>query len=121
MVIFDQEDVNVNYKETKVLVLSKTKMGYSNVCIGSITEDGKYMRLLLPGNTKMRNEIDININDYLIIKYLDPIQIVPPHVEDVSIYYTKKISTNNIPLIKYLKSKNVKIWEGTPVTVEVTE
>lgn len=41
MVIFDQEDVNVNYKETKVLVLSKTKMGYSNVCIGSITEDGK--------------------------------------------------------------------------------
>lgn len=49
------------------------------------------MRLLLPGNTKMRNEIDININDYLIIKYLDPIQIVPPHVEDVSIYYTKNI------------------------------
>lgn len=114
MVIFDQQDRNITYKEAKVLVLSRTKMGYSNVCIGAISENGKYMRLLLPGDAKMRNDIDININDFLIIKYLDPMKIIPPHVEDVSIYYAKKISTNNIPLIKYLKSKNVKIWEGTP-------
>lgn len=114
MIIFNQLDTHVKYKEEKVLILSKTKMGFSNVCIGCITEDGKYMRLLLPGDTKMRNDIDISINDYLIIKYLDSIQKTPPHVEDVSIYYAKKISTNNIPLIKYLKSKNVKIWEGSP-------
>lgn len=30
------------------------------------------------------------------------------------VYIIQKISTNNIPLIKYLKSKNVKIWEGSP-------
>jgi hypothetical protein len=114
MIIFDQQDKNVIYKKAKVLVLSRTKMGYSNVCIGAISENGTHMRLLLPGDTKMRSNIDININDYLIIKYLDPIKIIPPHVEDISIYYAKKISTNNIPLIKYLKSTNVKIWEGTP-------
>ena len=114
MVIFDQRDINVDYREAKVLVVSKTKMGYSNVCVGAISENGTYMRLLLPGDTKMRNDIEININDYLIIQYLDPMQIVPPHIEDVSIYYAKKISTNNIPLIKYLKSKKVQIWEGNP-------
>ena len=41
MVIFDQQDRNITYKEAKVLVLSRTKMGYSNVCIGAISENGK--------------------------------------------------------------------------------
>ena len=87
MTVLDEREEGSIYKKEKVLVVSRTKMGYSNVCIGSISEEGKYMRLLLPNDQKMRSSIDININDYLTIEYQDVKQIVAPHYEDISIYY----------------------------------
>lgn len=114
MTVLDERKQGSIYKKEKVLVVSRTRMGYSNVCIGSISEEGKYMRLLLPNDQKMRSSIDININDYLIIEYQDVKQIIAPHYEDISIYYAKKISTNNIPLLPYIKSKGMSIWEGSP-------
>ena len=114
MIVLDEREQDGIYKKAKVLVVSRTKMGYSNVCIGSISTEGKYMRLLLPNDQKMKANIDININDYLIIEYKDVKQIIAPHYEDVSIYYAKKISTNNIPLQTYLKSFNLKTWKGGP-------
>jgi len=117
MVVIDNIEEHKEYQETNILVVSKTKMKNNHVCIGTISSSGKYMRLLYPDNKNMKNDIDININDHLFIKYKNRKDIVNPHTEDINMYFAKKISINNKPLPNILKSLNATIWTGKPTVL----
>lgn len=114
MEIFNQIQPNNIYEEANTLVVSKTKMKNNHVCIGAITDSGKYLRLLYPDNSNMLENIDINIYDNLLIKYQKRKDIKLPHSEDINLYYAKKISTNNRPMLDILKKLNINIWKGNP-------
>ena len=117
MEILNQITLNQIYKEARILVVSKTRMSNGHVCIGAITDSGKYMRLLYPDNSNMLENIDINIYDNLLIKYQKRKDIKLPHSEDINLFYAKKISITSKPIIDILNALKVTIWKGIPTVL----
>lgn len=115
--IFNQIKSNHEYEESRVLVVSKTRMTNNHVCIGAITDSGKYLRLLYPDNSNMLENIDINIYDNLLIKYQKRKDIKLPHSEDINLFYAKKISITHQPMIDILNKLKVNIWKGNPTVL----
>lgn len=114
MEILNKLNENEQYEEANVLVVSKTKMGNNYTCIGSISNTGVYMRLLSFDNSNMLKDVEINIHDNLYIKYKKREDTKSPHNEDINLYFAKKISINNRPMLKVLDILSINIWRGAP-------
>jgi len=112
--ILNQLKSNTQYNEAEILVISKAKISSNNICIEAITKKGNKLRLLSLDNSNMLNDIDINVYDNLLIKYQKRKDSVLPHSEDVNLFYIKKISTNNRPMLDILDLLNITIKKGNP-------
>ena len=117
MEIFNQIKLNHKYSEARILVVSKTRMRNNHVCIGAITDSGKYLRLLYPDNSNMLENVDINIYDNILIKYQKREDTKLPHSEDINLFYAKKISITSKPIIGILNALKVTIWKGKPTVL----
>jgi len=98
----------------EVLIVSKTKMKDA-VCVGAITQDGQFIRLLdsFAHNQPINTEFDIG--QIWDIEFQIRSDIIQPHVEDILVTsqrYIKQINISNIYSI--LQQLNIQIWQGNP-------
>lgn len=86
----------------KVLIVAKTRMG-SGACIGAITEDGKSVRLI-PFNDDPHDGAnrEYEVGDVWEISAEPVTDLIPPHIENVVVYETRRLRTAN-DLIRSIK------------------
>ena len=96
----------------EVLILSKTKYGSSQVCVGGISISNKqFIRLLNPGGYYQPADTQFNIGDIWDISFSVNLNRKEPHNEDVTIINCKFV--RKIFLLEtYLKNLGVLIWKN---------
>lgn len=96
----------------EVLILSKTKYGTTQVCVGGICIRNKqFVRLLNQGGYYQPANTPFNIGDIWDVSFSINSNRREPHNEDVTIHnshFVKKI----YPLATYIKSMGVSIWQN---------
>jgi hypothetical protein len=96
----------------EVLILSKTKYGNTQVCVGGICLTTKqFVRLLNQGGFYQPADTKFNIGDIWDISYSTATSKREPHNEDVTINnysFIRKI----YPIETYIKNMGVSIWKN---------
>lgn len=96
----------------EVLILSKTKYGNTQVCVGGICVNSKqFVRLLNQGGYYQPSDTRFNIGDIWDINFTVNSNRREPHNEDVTIHsytFLRKI----YPLETYIKNMGVPIWKN---------
>jgi hypothetical protein len=97
-----------------VLILSKTHMNHGKCCIGGITGNGRYVRLLTSEGENQSENTDLTPRQVYSIEFTERENINPPHIEDVLIQSRKLkgIIKNDIKIIDFIKQRKISIWEG---------
>lgn len=99
-----------------VLILSKTHMNNGQACVGGITLDGRYVRLLdINGNNQPENT-DLEPKQAWEIKFSERENNVAPHVEDIIVHSreTKGKLKDNITIKDFILKREIPIWQGSP-------
>ena len=99
-----------------VLILSKTHMNNGQACVGGITLDGRYVRLLdINGNNQPENT-DFEPKQAWEIKFSERENNAPPHVEDIIVHSreTKGKLKDNITIKDFILKREIPIWQGSP-------
>lgn len=96
----------------EVLIVSKTKYGETQVCVGGVcVETNRFVRLLRTGGKYQPFNTELDIGDIWDISYSKVSNIQEPHNEDVILNSKKYIKhINNIAT--YIKSLGVPVWKG---------
>lgn len=99
-----------------VLILSKTQMNHNQVCVGGLTLNGRYVRLLDRSGNNQPINTDFEPKQVWEIEFKDKDKNIPPHVEDVIVLSkTKKGSLKQEITIKdFIQKRNIPIWIGSP-------
>lgn len=99
-----------------VLILSKTNMNNGQVCVGGITLQGRYVRLLDPNGSNQPGDTDLAPKQAWEIEYKERTNNIPPHVEDILIQSRKPKGKlkNNITIKDFIEKRNISIWKGSP-------
>lgn len=101
----------------EVLILSKTKYGATQYCIGGINiTNNEFVRLLQPNGYYQSLETPLKIGDIWNINYTKSSNFNQPHNEDVFVNshtFVRKV----YKLETYIKSLNVPIWEGSILNI----
>jgi hypothetical protein len=93
----------------EVLILSKTKYGSTQVCVGGICISNKqFIRLLNNGGYYQPADTQFNIGDIWDITFTVNPNRKEPHNEDVTIH-TYKFIRKIYPLETYIKNMGVQI------------
>jgi len=98
----------------KVLIVSKTKMKKA-VCVGAVTENGKYVRLLNNSSHNQSINTPFNIGQIWNIKFQPKIDVIAPHIEDILVtsqHFVKQINISNLHAT--LQQLKIQIWYGNP-------
>jgi len=96
----------------EVLILSKTKYGNTQVCVGGICISNKqFIRLLNQGGYYQPADTKFNIGDIWDITFTINPNKKEPHNEDVTIH-TYKFVRKIYPLETYIKNMGVSIWKN---------
>ncbi len=96
----------------EVLILSKTKYGTTQVCVGGICLNTKqFVRLLNQGGYYQPADTKFNIGDIWDITFTVNPNRKEPHNEDVTIH-TYKLIRKIYPLETYIKNMGVLIWKN---------
>lgn len=101
----------------EVLIVSKTNMRKA-VCVGAVTQNGQYLRLLDNFADNQPLNTPFNIGQIWDIKFQNRIDIIAPHIEDVLVTsqkYIKQVNISNIYSI--LQKLNIQIWHGNPTNL----
>ena len=101
----------------EILIVSKTKMREA-VCVGAVTQNGEYIRLLDNFSYNQPINTAFNIGQIWDIEFKKRIDIIAPHIEDVLVTsqtYVKQVNLSDIYLI--LKKLNIQIWYGNPINL----
>ena len=69
----------------KVLIVSKTHMN-TGVCVGGITFDGRFVRLLDNNGHNQSDDCPFKINEAYDITFIEKQNPTPPHIEDILAY-----------------------------------
>jgi|GEM_PF-699383 len=95
-----------------VLILSKTKYGTTQVCVGAICINNKqFIRLLNPGGFYQPVDTPYNIGDIWYINFTVNANIREPHNEDVTVNSSKFVK-RIYALETYIKNMGVPIWRN---------
>jgi len=99
-----------------VLILSKTQMNDGQVCVGGLTLNGRYVRLLDEQGNNQPENTDLAPKQVWEIEFDERPYNTPPHVEDIIVYdRTRKGSLKNEITIKdFVEKRNIPIWRGHP-------
>ena len=96
----------------EVLILSKTKYGNTQVCVGGICISNKqFIRLLNQGGYYQPADTQFNVGDIWDITFTINPNRKEPHNEDVTIH-TYKFVRKIYPLETYIKNMGVPIWRN---------
>jgi hypothetical protein len=96
----------------EVLILSKTKYGNTQVCVGGICINNKqFIRLLNQGGYYQPADTQFNIGDIWDITFTVNPNRKEPHNEDVTIH-TYKFVRKIYQLETYIKNMGVPIWRN---------
>ncbi len=99
-----------------VLILSKTHMNGGKCCVGGITGNGRYVRLLTRLGENQPENTDFAPRQVWKIEFSERENTYPPHVEDVLIQ-TKELKgtlNNEIKIVDFIKQRRIPIWQGPP-------
>lgn len=96
-----------------VLIVAKTRMGSSYLCVGGIDlEENRSLRLLQSNGSNQPANTRLNIGEIWDIDYVPKKEVEPPHVEDVVVNRCKFMRTQI-----YLKNfilERIEPWMGSP-------
>jgi len=97
----------------KVLIVSKTHMN-TGVCVGGITLDGRFVRLLDNNEHNQSNDCPFQIYECYDITFIERPSLTPPHTEDILIQSSINAGRlkDGIKMIDFLTKKNVSICKG---------
>ena len=99
-----------------VLILSKTQMNNNQVCIGGLTLNGRYVRLLdTQGNNQPENT-DFAPKQAWEIEFTERANNVAPHVEDILIQSRERKGSlkASMTIKDFIEKRNIPIWRGHP-------
>lgn len=99
-----------------VLILSKTKMNHNQVCIGGLTLNGRYVRLIDENGNNQPDNTDLAPRQVWEIEFNDRQNNIPPHVEDVIVVdrTRKGILREDITIKDFIEKREIPIWRGHP-------
>jgi len=99
-----------------VLILSKTKMNHSQVCIGGLTLNGRYIRLIDEHGNNQPENTDLAPKQVWEIEFVERQNNIPPHVEDVIVLnrIKKGILKEDITIKDFIDKREIPIWRGHP-------
>lgn len=101
----------------EVLILSKTKYGTTQVCVGGICINNKqFVRLLNQGGYYQPADTKFNIGDIWDVSFTSVTSKREPHNEDVTIHSYKFIR-KIYPLETYIKNMGVSIWKNNVANI----
>lgn len=99
-----------------ILILSKTHMNNCKCCIGGITGNGRYVRLLTPTGENQPENTDLNPRQVWEVEFTERPNMTPPHVEDILVH-TRKLKGKlkpEITILDFIKQRKIQIWTGSP-------
>jgi len=76
----------------RVLIVARTRQG-AGACIGGIAEDGRSVRLVAPPPAHPRAGLEYEIGDVWEIEGGPPVEIIPPHVENIEVRRHQRVRT----------------------------
>ena len=99
-----------------VLILSKTKMNNHQVCVGGITNKGRYVRLLDKNGNNQDSDTDLNLKQIWEVEFTERPNKKPPHIEDILVQnrIRKDDLKDNTTLKEVIEKMNIPIWKGNP-------
>ena len=91
-----------------VLILSKTHMNNGHACVGGITLDGRYVRLLNQNEENQSEDTDLEPRQAWEIKFSERNNNVAPHVEDIIVHSreSKGKLKDNITIKDFIIKRN---------------
>lgn len=97
----------------KVLIVSKTHMN-TGVCVGGITFDGRFVRLLDNNGHNQSDDCPFKINEAYDITFIEKQNPTPPHIEDILVQSSKYVGRlkDDISMIDFITKRNVNICRG---------
>ena len=100
-----------------VLILSKTKYGNTQVCVGGIGVGNKqFIRLLNNGGFYQPANTSFNVGDIWEVAFTQVVHKREPHNEDVTIHghnFVRKVYN----IETYIKGLGVNIWQGSVLNI----
>lgn len=99
-----------------VLIISKTHMNNGKCCVGGITGNGRYVRLLTPECENQPENTDLELRQVWEMEFTERPNMKPPHIEDVLIN-SRKIKgrlRDEITILEFITKRKIEIWEGSP-------
>lgn len=99
-----------------VLILSKTKMNHNQVCIGGLTLNGRYVRLIDEHGNNQPENTDLAPRQVWEIEFVERQNNIPPHVEDVIVLnrIKKGILKEDITIRDFIDKREIPIWREHP-------
>lgn len=94
----------------RALIVSRTKMGGSDRCIGALAVDNQPLRLLNEGGGHQNTASPFQIGQIWELAWTRPADVVRPHVEDVSVTRSNLLHTQS-DLLAHLLGR-IQPWEG---------
>ena len=105
----------------KVLIVSKTHMN-TGVCVGGITFDGRFVRLLDNNGHNQSDDCPFKINEAYDITFIEKQNPTPPHIEDILVQSSKYVglqpTEDIIPKGTLLRVSLARWWSPNDVEVE---
>lgn len=97
----------------KVLIVSKTHMK-TGVCVGGITPEGRFVRLLDSFGHNQPNDCPFKIKELYEITFKEKQSLIPPHTEDILVENFKFLGRlkDHIRMIDYITSIKANICKG---------
>lgn len=99
-----------------VIILSKTHMNNGHCCIGGLTLNGRYVRLLDEYEENQPENTDLELKQAWEIEFSERPNNIAPHIEDilVSNRVSKGRLKDSITVKDFIKKRQIPIWEGHP-------
>lgn len=99
----------------RIIIVSKTHMTNA-ACVGGITTNGKYVRLLNVGGNNQPKNTDFEVGQFWDIEYVERTNLLPPHIEDIIITSKKLVGTlkKERTMLQTVQLYGATIWKGSP-------
>jgi len=99
-----------------VLILSKTQMKNHQVCVGGLTLEGRYVRLIDETGNNQPENTNLAPRQVWEIEFKERPNNIPPHVEDIIVLNrtAKGHLRDDITIKDFIEKRKIPIWRGHP-------